>query len=62
MRILQTENLKNFIVMDISDAQGTCVIGVLRNFNCVFNCTKVWFQSVDAESHSTQFWIDYITL
>jgi hypothetical protein len=43
--------------MDISDAQGSCVIGVLRNFNCVFTCTKVWFQPVDAESHSTQFWI-----
>ena len=43
--------------MDISDAQGSCVIGMLRNFNCVFTCTKVWFQSVNVESHSTQFWI-----
>jgi hypothetical protein len=43
--------------MDISDAQGSCVIGVLRNFNWVFTCTKVWFQSVDAESYSAQFWI-----
>jgi hypothetical protein len=43
--------------MDISDAQGSCVIGMLRNFNCVFTCTTVGFQSVDGESHSTQFWI-----
>jgi len=32
MRILQTENLKKLIVMDISDAQGSCVTGMVRNF------------------------------
>jgi hypothetical protein len=43
--------------MDTSDAQGSCVMGVLKNCNCVFTCTTVCFQSVDVESHSTQFWI-----